>query len=139
MYATKAEFYPTKTLQRAARKKNFWGGGHRPKWERGLSSALMGYFPDSAHRCGGRLLRPPPPAICQTNGPIPDPKTAFDRSGFELSEYVATFCLNGTDEVTGRVKCQTDMDICHLDICHFSLHQAKQPYQIELKPMERQV
>ena len=35
----------------------------------------------------------PPPAICQITGPILDPKTAFDSSRLEFSEYVAKFCL----------------------------------------------
>ena len=46
----------------------------------------------------------PPPAICQINGPILDPKTAFDSFGLELYEYVAKFYVNVTDDVTGRVK-----------------------------------
>ena len=50
---------------------------------------------------GGGRFNPPPLAICQTNGPILDPKTAFGSSGFELSEYVANFFLNVTDEVAG--------------------------------------
>ena len=41
-------------------------------------------------------------AICQTNGPILDPRVAFDSPGLELVEYVAKFHPN----VTGRVKCQ---------------------------------
>ena len=49
---------------------------------------------------------PPPPAICQANGPILNLKTAFDSSGLELSEYVATLYLNFTDDATGRVKRQ---------------------------------
>ena len=47
-----------------------------------------------------------PHAIFQTNGPILDPKTAFDSPGLEISEYVAKFYLNVTDDVTGRVKGQ---------------------------------
>ena len=72
----------------------------------------------------------PPPAICQTNGPILDPKTAFDSSGLEISEYVAKFYLNVTDEVTDRVKC------IFWKICHCSLRRATQPHQIEIKPTE---
>ena len=53
---------------------------------------------------GGKAFRPPPPAICQTNGQILDPKMAFDSSGLELAEYVAKFYLNVTVDVTGRVK-----------------------------------
>ena len=53
---------------------------------------------------GGGAFRPP--AICQTNGPILDPKTEFDSFGLEISEYVAKFCLSVTDDVTGRVKGQ---------------------------------
>ena len=47
-----------------------------------------------------------PPAICQTNGLIPDRKTEFDSSGLKLSEYVATFYIKVTDDVTGRVQRQ---------------------------------
>ena len=32
-----------------------------------------------------------PLAICQISGPVLDPKTAFDSSGLEFSEYVAKF------------------------------------------------
>ena len=45
-----------------------------------------------------------PPAICQTNEPIIDPKTTFNGSRLELSEYVAKNCLNVTDYVTDRIK-----------------------------------
>ena len=79
-------------------------------------------FPDPARRWGGGPFAPAP-AICQTNGPILDPKTAFDSSGLELSEYVAKFYLN-TDDVTGRVK-------VYFLICRWSLRRAKQPYKIE--------
>ena len=47
---------------------------------------------------------PLPPATCQTNGPILDPKSAFGSFGLEFSESVAKFYLNVTDGVTGRVK-----------------------------------
>ena len=53
-----------------------------------------------------------PRAICQTTGPILDPKKAFDSPGPEISEYVATFYLNVTDDVTGLVKDQL-FDFCH--------------------------
>ena len=53
---------------------------------------------------GGGAIRPPP--SCQNTGLILDPKTVFDSSGFEISEYVANFYLNVTDDVTGRVKGQ---------------------------------
>ena len=33
----------------------------------------------------------PPPAICQTDGPILDPKMAFDSTGPELSKYAVKF------------------------------------------------
>ena len=56
----------------------------------------------SIRRGGGRFA--PAPAICQTNGPILDPETAFDSSGLALSEYVAKFHLHVTGDVTGRVK-----------------------------------
>ena len=66
-----------------------------------------GVFPDPARRWGGGGgASRPPPAICQTNGPILDPKTAFDSSGLELSEYVAKFYLSLTDDFTGRDICQ---------------------------------
>ena len=52
---------------------------------------------------GGRFG---PPANCQTNGPILDPKTAFDSPGLELPEDVAKCYLNVTDDATGRVKGQ---------------------------------
>ena len=42
-----------------------------------------------------------PRAICQTTGPILDPKMAFDSTGLELSEYVAKFYPTATDDVTG--------------------------------------
>ena len=58
-----------------------------------------GVFPYPARRWA-------PPAICQTNRPILDLKTAFDSSGFELSEYVAKLYLNFTDDATGLVKGQ---------------------------------
>ena len=47
-----------------------------------------------------------PFAICQSTGPIPDLKTAFDSSGLELLEHVAKVYLNETDDITGRVKSQ---------------------------------
>ena len=56
-------------------------------------------------RTGG-AFRPPPPAICQTDVFIHDPKTAFDSSRLEISEYAAKFNLNVTDDATGRVKGQ---------------------------------
>ena len=73
----------------------------------------------------------PPLAIRQTIGPILDPKTVFAIFGLELSEYVAKFYMNVTDDVTGRVKGQI------FTICHCWLCRAKHPYQIEIKPMER--
>ena len=65
----------------------------------------MGYSrTPPADRGGGRFA--PLSALCQTNGPIIDPTTAFhESSGLEISEYVAKFYLNVTD-VTGRVKGQ---------------------------------
>ena len=53
---------------------------------RGLSRAPIGYSRTRAPIGGG--VRPPP-AICQTTGPILYPKTAFDSFGLELSEFVA--------------------------------------------------
>ena len=40
------------------------------------------------------------------NERILDHKTTLDSPGLELSEYVAKFYLNVTDDVTGRVKRQ---------------------------------
>ena len=64
-----------------------------------------GLFPDPALRWGVGGVSTPP-AICQTIERILDPKTASDILGLELSEYVAKFYLNVTDDVTGRVKGQ---------------------------------
>ena len=50
----------------------------------------MGYSRTLPADGGGRFG---PPAICRTTGPILDPKTAFDSSGLELSEYVTKFYL----------------------------------------------
>ena len=47
---------------------------------------------------GGRFGAP---CICQTTGPILDPKMAFVSTGLELSEYVAQFYPTATDDVTG--------------------------------------
>ena len=47
-----------------------------------------------------------PPAICQTIGPIFDPKTAIDSPGHEPSECTMKCYLNVTDDVTGQVKGQ---------------------------------
>ena len=47
-----------------------------------------------------------PRAICQTAGPIIDPKTAFDSLGLEPSEYVTKFYLKVTNDVKDRVKGQ---------------------------------
>ena len=55
---------------------------------------------------GGGVAVRPPVAICQTTGPILDPKTTFDSSGLELSEYIAKCYLSATDHVTDRVKGQ---------------------------------
>ena len=80
-----------------------WCGVPRVNWH------PEGVFRDPARRCnGGGAFRPSTlPAICQTNGLIIDPTTAFhESSGLEISEYVAKFYLNVTDYVTGRVKGQ---------------------------------
>ena len=59
-----------------------------------------GLFPDPTRRWGGC-----PPAICQTTGPILNPKTAFYSSRLELFEYFFIyFFVKVTDGVTGRVK-----------------------------------
>ena len=47
-----------------------------------------------------------PGAVCQTVGPILNPKKAFDSPGFELYEYVANLYLSVTDDVTDRTKPQ---------------------------------
>ena len=65
-----------------------------------LNPRADGIFPDPANRWGGGV----PPAICQTTGPILDPKKAFDSSGLKLSEYAAKFIRDVTDDVTGWVK-----------------------------------
>ena len=52
-----------------------------------LTPAPMGYFRIlHADLGGGR-----PPAICQTTGQILGPKTIFDSSGLEVSEYTYFF------------------------------------------------
>ena len=53
-----------------------------------LTRSPMGYSRTLPADGGGGAF-PPPPAICQTNGPILDLKMAFDSSVLELSEYVA--------------------------------------------------
>ena len=69
-----------------------------------------GVFPDPARRLARCVSPPSPllpsPAICQTNGPILDSKTAFDSSESELSECVTQFYPTVIDDVTGRVKGQ---------------------------------
>ena len=62
---------------------------NRPIFQRTkLIRAPMGYF--RTRPADVWPFRPPPPtAICQTVGPIPDPKTAFNSSGLELSKYAA--------------------------------------------------
>ena len=42
----------------------------------------------------------------RANERILGPKTAFDTSGLEISEYAAKCYLNVTDDVTGRIKGQ---------------------------------
>ena len=66
-----------------------------------LNPSPDGAFPDPARRWGGGRFTPL--AICQTTGLVVDPKTEFDTSGLELPECVAKFCLNVTDDITGRV------------------------------------
>ena len=51
-------------------------------------------------------FRTPPPAICETIGPIPDPKTPFDSPWHELSEYNAVFYPKVIDDDTGQLKGQ---------------------------------
>ena len=83
------------------------GGGidSDPPGGSGLTRAPMQGYSRTLHADGVGVVSPPP-AICQSAGRILDPKTRFDSSGFELSEYVARLYLNVTDDVTGRVKCQ---------------------------------
>ena len=82
----------------------------------GLTRAPMGYsrpYPPM----GGPFRPPPSPAICHTAWPILDPKTAFDSSRLELSEYFARFYV--TDDFTDRVKGQTLIICpCWLRRCH---------------------
>ena len=47
------------------------------------------------------------PTICQTAGPILDPKMSFDDVLHGLSECIANFYLKINDDVTGEVKCDT--------------------------------
>ena len=49
---------------------------------------------------------PPPPAICQTSGPIIYPKMSFYSPGLQLSGYIAKLYVKATDDVTDRIKCQ---------------------------------
>ena len=95
-----------------------------------LTRAPMGCSQTLSGDRGGGGARFGPLAICQTPGPIVDPKTVFDRSGNEVLEYVAKFYLNHTDDVTVRVKRE-------IFYCHCRLRRAKRPYHIEIKSMER--
>ena len=61
------------------------------------SVALVYFRPLSAV---GDLLS----AICQTTGPILDPKTVFHGGGHKLSEYIMKYHLKVTDDVTGHTK-----------------------------------
>ena len=67
-----------------------------------LTRAPMGYS-RTLPADGGRS---PSRAIYQNIGPILDPKTEFDSSGHELSEYVVKVYLKVTDDATGRIKGQ---------------------------------
>ena len=72
-----------------------------------LASAPMGYSRTlPADGRGGGEGVSLPLVICQTSGPILDPKTALDSSELQLFEYVTIFYLNVTDNVTVRVKGQ---------------------------------
>ena len=53
-----------------------------------------GVFPYPAQRLGGGGR-----SICQTAGPILDPKTSLDSPGLVLSEYIAKFYFKVTDDV----------------------------------------
>ena len=44
-------------------------------------------------------LLAPSLTLCQTTGPVLDPKAAFGSPGLELFEYVATFYLRVPDDV----------------------------------------
>ena len=100
-------------------------------FDRLLTRAPMGYFRTMTTDGGGGTVSPLFLAICQTTGPILDPKTAFDSSGLDLAEYFAEFYLNATNSVTGRVKRQ------FWTVYLYWLRRAKQPYQTEIKTMER--
>ena len=61
--------------------------------------------PDAVFPADGGRVAFRPPAICQATGSILDPKTAFDSSGLELSDYLnIIFICDVTDDVAGRVK-----------------------------------
>ena len=66
-----------------------------------LNPRPHGAFPDPARRWGEEP--PTPSAICQTHGPILDPKTTFDSSGLDFSEYVSKFYLNDTGRIKGQI------------------------------------
>ena len=93
----------------------------------------MGYFRTLPADEGECVSPPPPPsAICQTTGPIVDPKTAFDSSEPQPSEYVPKNCLKVTDDVTDEVESK----LRFFTSGHRWLRRAKQPHQVETKPMK---
>ena len=61
--------------------------------ERALNRRIDHLFPAPSTDGGGvaSFPSPPPRAICQANGPILEPKTAFDSAGHEIYEYTAKF------------------------------------------------
>ena len=103
----------------------------------------------------GRFAALPPPLsvkLPNVTGSILDPKTVFDSSGLELSEYDATIYVNVTGNVclfigalgrvdfgghfaTGNVANRVGQRSFFI-IYHCWLRWATQPYQIEIKPME---
>ena len=91
-----------------------------------LNLARMGYFRTLLSQMGegGGSFRLSL-AICQTTGPILDPKTAFDKPGHELLEYITNCCLKVTE-----LKYQAKSQILN---CHRWLRRATQPCEIEIK------
>ena len=57
---------------------------------RGLTRAPMEYS-RTLPADGVGAVSPPPPAICQTNHPILDPKTVFDSPGLDFPNMLQKF------------------------------------------------
>ena len=81
---------------------------------RGLTRAPMEYSRTLPADGGGGCFAPPP-AICQTNHPILDPKTVFDSPGLDFPNMLQKFIWTAlmTSQVGWKVK--------FLNICHCSL------------------